>query len=113
MDSKLFDRLLESTRQMDAIVRGRSAPSRTFEVTPEDVQAIRKKTGLSQSNFAQVLDVNVGTLRNWEQGQRRPSGPARVLLRALRARPEEVLSAIREDAERSSRKRASTKSPTR
>ena len=35
-----------------------------------DVQAIRKRTGLSQTAFASRIGVPVATLRNWEQGHR-------------------------------------------
>jgi putative transcriptional regulator len=39
-----------------------------------DVQAIRNKTGLTQAAFASRIGVPVGTLRNWEQGHRSPTG---------------------------------------
>ena len=56
--------------------------------TPEkgsiDVRAIRLQTqgaiGATQESFANAIGVPVKTLRNWEQGRREPSGPARVLL---------------------------------
>jgi DNA-binding transcriptional regulator YiaG len=52
-----------------------------------DVQAIRKRTGLSQPDFAKSIGVSVATLRNWEQRHRTPTGPARVLLRLLERNP--------------------------
>jgi putative transcriptional regulator len=52
-----------------------------------DVQAIRKKAGLSQAAFARRIGVPVATLRNWEQGHRSPTGPARVLLALLDRNP--------------------------
>jgi putative transcriptional regulator len=60
-----------------------------------DVQAIRKRTGLSQPDFAKSIGVSVATLRNWEQRHRTPTGPARVLLRLIERNPrivEEMLS---------------------
>lgn len=51
-------------------------------------------TGLSQPKFAQLLHVGVGTLRNWEQGRREPTGPAKALLRAIKADPKAVLKAL-------------------
>jgi DNA-binding transcriptional regulator YiaG len=33
-------------------------------------------------------------LRNWEQGFRTPTGPARALLKALKNRPAEVVKAL-------------------
>ncbi|HEX4591626.1 MAG TPA: helix-turn-helix domain-containing protein [Gemmataceae bacterium] len=45
-----------------------------------DVAKTRKRTGLSQSRFAQLLGVSVRTLQDWEQGRRAPSRAARTLL---------------------------------
>jgi DNA-binding transcriptional regulator YiaG len=57
------------------------------EIPSADVAAIRKKAGLSQSTFADSIGVSEGTIRNWEQGRRQPSGPAKVLLALLARRP--------------------------
>jgi putative transcriptional regulator len=60
-----------------------------------DVAAVRKKTGLSQAAFARRLGVQVSTIRNWEQGRRRPQGPARILLALLDRNPRIVEEALR------------------
>ena len=57
------------------------------EVPEPDVAAIRGGTGLSQPDFARSIGVPLGTLKNWEQGRRRPRGPARVLLALIEKRP--------------------------
>ena len=49
---------------------------------------IRQKANLSQSQFAKAIGISVNTLKSWEQGQRQPSGSARVLLDLLARRPE-------------------------
>lgn len=49
---------------------------------------IRQKANLSQSQFARAIGISVNTLKSWEQGQRQPSGSARVLLDLLAKRPE-------------------------
>ena len=94
MQKKLFSRLVESMQQMDEIVRGERAPSREFYVDASKVKEIRALTGLSQPKFARILHVDVGTLRNWEQGRREPTGPARALLRAIQNDPRAVLKAL-------------------
>jgi len=94
MDKKLFARLEESMGQMNEIARGERAPSREFIVDALRVKEIRQKTGLSQAKFARVIDVQVGTLQNWEQGRREPTGPAKALLRAISKDPEHVLQAL-------------------
>ncbi len=57
------------------------------EVPEPNVVAIRGRTGLSQPAFAKSIGVPLGTLKNWEQGRRRPEGPARVLLALIEKRP--------------------------
>ena len=94
MDKKLFKRLVESMGQMDEIARGVRAPSREFYVDATMVKEIRAMTGLSQPQFAKLLHVDVGTLRNWEQGRREPTGPAKALLRAIKTDPKSVLKAL-------------------
>lgn len=94
MDKKLFEQLLESMQQHDEIRQGVREPSREFFVDASKVKEIRAMTGLSQTRFARLLGVDVGTLRNWEQGRREPTGPAKALLRAIRRDPESVLKAL-------------------
>ena len=94
MDTALFDELLESVQQMDAIVKGKARPSRVHEVDAERVKQIRKRTKLSQPAFARVIDVSVATLRNWEQGRRGIEGAARSLFTVLESNPEVVLAAL-------------------
>ena len=57
-----------------------------------DVGAIREKTGLSQSRFAELLGVSVRTLQDWEQGRRAPSGAARTLLLVADRNPRALLA---------------------
>lgn len=94
MDKKHFDRLVESMQQMDDIIQGVREPSRVFKIEAIHAREIRQATGLSQEKFARLLDVQVGTLRNWEQGRREPTGPAKALLRAIASDPEHVLRAL-------------------
>lgn len=58
---------------------------------PPDVKTIRSRIGLSQSAFAALLCVSVRTLQEWEQGRRRPKGPAQALLRVADRHPEALL----------------------
>jgi putative transcriptional regulator len=53
----------------------------------DDVIALRRFVGLSQPKFARALGISVHTLRNWEQGRRRPEGAALALLRIAARHP--------------------------
>ena len=53
----------------------------------EDVAALRRFVQLSQPQFARAMGISVHTLRNWEQGRRRPEGPALSLLRIAARHP--------------------------
>lgn len=56
-----------------------------------DVAQTRKRTGLSQARFAQLLGVSVRTLQDWEQGRRAPYGAARTLLLIATKNPQALL----------------------
>jgi putative transcriptional regulator len=71
--------LLASVRQMAARKGG---------VVMSPVISARKKSGLSQTEFAKLLGVSVRTLQDWEQGRRQPSGAAKTLITIAERRPE-------------------------
>ena len=48
--------------------------------SPEEIRAIREKNLVSQPVFAVYLNVGRSTVAQWEQGKKRPSGPAARLL---------------------------------
>ena len=95
MKKELFEELLESVKQAKAIERGELKPSRMFHIDPKNtVVKTRGKLGLSQSKFASLLGISQDTLQNWEQGRRRPEGPALALLRVAEVNPEAVMNAL-------------------
>jgi putative transcriptional regulator len=55
---------------------------------PAPPQEIRAKMNLSQAAFAGLMGVSVRTIQDWEQGRRKPSGPAEALLRIAEQQPE-------------------------
>ena len=94
MKAELFNELLESIKQGGEILRGERQPGREFNFENPDVRAIRKQYGLSQVKFAELLGISLATLRNWEQGRRKPEGPARILLSVAAKHPEAILDSI-------------------
>jgi len=95
MDKELFDGLVASMKEAVAISKGEMQPSRVFHVNPLDVKAIREKAGLSQSELAKMMRVSVRTLQNWEQGRRKPTGPASALIRIFERAPQSAVQALR------------------
>ncbi len=87
MKEAAFNELMESMKQAVAISKGEMKPSRVFRIDPIDVKAVREKSAKSQESFAHMIGVSVATLRNWEQGRRRPDGAAMSLLRIVAADP--------------------------
>ena len=75
--------LLQSVRQMKA---------GEVQVVTSPVIEARRKTGLSQSQFAALLGVSVRTLQGWEQGRKQPSGAARTLLAIATANPKALIA---------------------
>ncbi|MBU2875136.1 helix-turn-helix domain-containing protein [Marinobacter salexigens] len=87
---ELGNKLLQSVKEMNA---GKVA--RISRVEPNEVVEARGKTGLTQIEFAEVLHISPRTLQEWEQGRRKPSGPAKALIEIAFRHPE----VIREDLE--------------
>ncbi len=57
-------------------------------------RALRERLQLSQQDFATHLGISPRTLQDWEQGRRRPRGPAQALLRQHLERLEPSPAAI-------------------
>ena len=106
MRADLFEELVESVRQMKAIQAGKLKPSRVtraedlLRVEVPDVGTLRARFQLSQSKFAALLGISIGTLQNWEQRRREPDGPAKVLLRVAAAHPDALLDVATSPARR-------------
>jgi len=92
--SELTDEQLR--RAIPARLRRRLMDGR-FE-SGEDFTALRRFVGLTQAEFARAIGISVHTLRNWEQGRRRPEGPAIALLRIAARHPRIIRESLRSAA---------------
>ncbi len=94
MKKEHFEKLVASVREAGEIKKGRKAPSRAYEIKPPEIKIVREKLNVSQNEFALMIGVSVRTLQNWEQGRRKPEGPAKALLRIASKNPGAVLDAL-------------------
>lgn len=94
MEKQLFADLTQSLKEAAAIRQGKLQAGRMTVIEPPDVKNIRAKTGLSQSEFSQLIGVKVATLQNWEQLRRRPTGAAAALLKIVAKEPELAIKAL-------------------
>jgi len=92
MNKECFDELLESVKEGADIINNRTKASRSFEINNNSVKELRLRNKLTQDKFAQLLGISVGTLKNWEQGRRKPTGPANILLKIVDKNPEILIA---------------------
>lgn len=94
MKKQDFDKLAASIKEAGEIKAGRAKPSRLYEIKPPEIRRVREKLHVSQGEFAMLIGVSLRTLQNWEQGRRRPAGPAKTLLRVAVQNPAAILEAL-------------------
>lgn len=96
--SEIGQKIIEGLKFAVEIAQGKADPStyhvHTVSVENVDIKAIRRRMGLSQTMFAQQFGFSVSTLRNWEQGKRRPDPAVRAYLRVIEKAPDTVRAAL-------------------
>ena len=87
--------ILTGARQALAFARGEPADDVVVHVPADfDVKALRRKLGMSQARFAASFGFGLDAVQSWEQGRRRPEGPARILLKVIEHEPDAVRRAL-------------------
>jgi putative transcriptional regulator len=96
-EESLGETLLRSVRQARDWANGKPGRVRvTYVPVPQvDVRKLRAKTKLSQTQFAARYGFSLDSIQNWEQGHRRPEGPARTLLVVIAKNPKAGEDALR------------------
>jgi putative transcriptional regulator len=61
------------------------------EFSSETIVALRQRFNISQAVLAAVLNTSLSTVRQWESGAKRPSGPSAKLLSLLERKGLEAL----------------------
>ncbi len=65
-------------REFDAL-----NPPPVRDLSPLDIKQLRESLNFSQPVFALHLHTTASTVRKWEQGETRPTGPALKLLNVI------------------------------
>ena len=91
-------RIIQGLEEALAWSKGEELPVRVTQVqVPDvDVSGVRRRMGLSQTQFALKFGLPPATLRNWEQGRARPDTPTRVLLAVIAKHPESVEDVLKD-----------------
>ena len=94
--SSFADSILRGAEEALAYARGQADENEYKVHIPRDidVKAIRTKLGMSQQAFAARFGFSVGSVRNWEQGNRQPDSAACAYLTVISRDPEAVTSAL-------------------
>jgi putative transcriptional regulator len=93
-DRDIAQEILEGIREIKAHKVGQKQLRIHKLKNPAPPQEIRSNLKLSQAAFAGLMGVSLRTVQDWEQGRRKPSGPAEALLRIAEQRPDIFLELI-------------------
>lgn len=85
---------VDATTEADIAKQAAADEAEAMQDAAKFARRVRKRLGLSQAEFARRIDVSLDTIRNWEQGKRRPTGAAKALLKVLDKAPESALAAL-------------------
>ncbi|MBO4311885.1 MAG: helix-turn-helix domain-containing protein [Desulfovibrionaceae bacterium] len=100
--SRIIEEMHESLQALDKL--GLMEPQETAAIeamydackvpqySPENVKNLRTRLALTQRALASILNTSVSSVRQWEQGVKRPSGPSNKLLYLLDKKGMEALS---------------------
>ncbi len=80
--------ILDSIQEIKAFKKGEGSLKTRALTRPAPPQIIRSKLNISQATFAGMMGVSLRTIQDWEQGRRKPSGPALALLRIAEQKSE-------------------------
>ncbi len=90
-----FDSIKKGLNEAIDYARGNKANARVTNINFDvDVKKVRTQMGMTQKDFALSFGINLGTLRHWERGDRKPKGPALVLLNLVERDPQIVLKLL-------------------
>lgn len=90
------NRVLQGAKEALAFVSG-DADIKKYRVhipSEVDVAKLRRALAMSQTEFSQRFGFNPASVRDWEQGRNRPTGPIRAYLKVIEKEPKAVERAL-------------------
>ena len=78
----IWQEVLESFREIQG------GKGKKVSMTRPAAARVRKTSGLSLAEFAEILGVSVRTLQDWEQGRKKPSGAPAAVLKIAEKNPD-------------------------
>lgn len=94
MNRSTFQGIKAGLEDAIAYAKGDTAGSVTHVPSEIDVRGIRKALRLKQVDFAARYGFGVASVRDWEQGRSRPTGPVRAYLMVIQKEHEAVDRAL-------------------
>jgi putative transcriptional regulator len=91
---KAFDSIKPGLTEAIDHAKGGQSGVQQYRPHEVDVKGLRQRVGMTQEQFAARFGFSVATLRHWERGDRRPQGPALVLLNVIEKDHAAVLNAL-------------------
>lgn len=89
-----FESIKQGLNEAIEHARGRKVAVKVYKPKPVNVAKLRRRMGMTQEQFAAWFGFSVATLRHWERGDRKPHGPALVLLNLIERDPNTVMQAL-------------------
>lgn len=83
-DAKIVD--FATLREFNAL-----CVTKTHELSPRKIKKIRQCAKVSQAVFAKIINVSLAAIKQWERGERKPSGAALKLLNLIEAKGVDVV----------------------
>lgn len=91
---KIDAQRLDATTEAELAAQQRVDDAEALQEAARFARQVRRRMGLSQVEFSRRIEVSLETIRNWEQGKRRPTGAAKALLKVLDKAPEAALGCV-------------------
>jgi putative transcriptional regulator len=86
-----FESIKKGLNEAIDFAQGKEVKAKVTKLNPQlDVKMVRKNLGMTQKDFALSLGISLATLRHWERGDRKPHGPALILLNLVEKDPNTI-----------------------